>query len=159
MRAYYIRIVCVRNILQSYQIIKTCKLLYKNLSIGYIRDSESVRELASLGAFYYFCNMLETSAHRWKKVARKFTNKYLLAGALFLLWITFIDENSIVNQMQLQNKIARLTKQKEYYREKTEEDKRKISELLGNRDSLEKFAREQYLMKKSNEDIYIIVEE
>jgi hypothetical protein len=43
MRVCYIHIVSVRKILQSYQIIKTCKLLYKNLSIGYIRDSESVR--------------------------------------------------------------------------------------------------------------------
>ncbi|MDR1756018.1 MAG: septum formation initiator family protein [Culturomica sp.] len=103
--------------------------------------------------------MPEISVHHWKKIARRFSNKYLLAGAFFLLWITFIDENSLVNQMQLRHKIATLTRQKEYYREKTEEDKRKISELLGNRDSLEKFAREQYLMKKRNEDIYIIVEE
>ena len=52
-----------------------------------------------------------------------------------------------------------MEKEKNYYRKKVEEDKRKKDELLGNRDNLEKFAREQYLMKKENEDIFIIVKE
>ena len=109
--------------------------------------------------FHYVCSMQDTSAHNWKKIARKFTNKYLFVSLLFLLWITFFDKNSVFEQMQLQYKISTLTKEKRYYQNKTEEDRRKISELLGSRDNLEKFAREQYLMKKSNEDIYIIVEE
>lgn len=61
--------------------------------------------------------------------------------------------------MQLRHKINTLTEQKEYYRKTIEDDNRKIQELLSNRDNLEKFAREQYLMKNSNEDIYIIVDE
>lgn len=61
--------------------------------------------------------------------------------------------------MQLRHKINTLTEQKEYYQKTIEDDNRKIQELLSNRDNLEKFAREQYLMKNSNEDIYIIVDE
>lgn len=59
----------------------------------------------------------------------------------------------------MRSKINQLENEQKYYREKIEEDKRKKEELLGNRDNLEKFAREQYLMKKENEDIFIIVKE
>lgn len=59
---------------------------------------------------------------------------------------------------QLRSKITTLTKEKEYYQKKIEEDNRKMKELLSNRDNLEKFAREQYLMKNSNEDIFIIID-
>ncbi len=59
----------------------------------------------------------------------------------------------------MRSKINQLENEQKYYREKIEEDKRKKEELLGNRDNLEKFAREQYFMKKENEDIFIIVKE
>ena len=93
------------------------------------------------------------------QVFRKFTNYYLFVGILFLVWIAFFDKNSFVEKMQLRHKINTLTEQKEYYQKTIEDDNRKIQELLSNRDNLEKFAREQYLMKNSNEDIYIIVDE
>ena len=61
--------------------------------------------------------------------------------------------------MQLNHKITVLKKEKAYYENKIKEDNRKIQELLGNKENLEKFAREQYLMKKPNEDIFVIVNE
>ena len=51
-----------------------------------------------------------------------------------------------------------MKREKEYYRKKIEEDKRKMEELLSSRENLEKFAREQYLMKRANEDIFVIVD-
>ena len=48
-------------------------------------------------------------------------------------------------------------KEKAYYQNKIEEDNRKMKELLSNKDNLEKFAREQYLMKNKNEDIFVIL--
>ena len=66
---------------------------------------------------------------------------------------------SFIDRLQLRSKINQLENEQKYYREKIEEDKRKKEELLGSRDNLEKFAREQYLMKKENEDIFIIVKE
>jgi len=94
-----------------------------------------------------------------REIIQKFTNKYTLVGLLFLLWIAFFDKNSFIEKSQLRHKINTLTKEKEYYQKKIEEDNRKMQELLSNRDNLEKFAREQYLMKNSNEDIFIIVDE
>lgn len=103
--------------------------------------------------------MLENQKYKLRQVFRKFTNKYLFVSILFLVWIAFFDKNSFVEKMQLRHKIKTLTEQKEYYQKTIEDDNRKIQELLSNRDNLEKFAREQYLMKNSNEDIYIIVDE
>jgi cell division protein FtsB len=51
-----------------------------------------------------------------------------------------------------------LENEKEYYEEKIKEVEKDHNELFGDRASLEKFAREKYLMKKETEDIYIVVE-
>ncbi|WP_229783039.1 MULTISPECIES: FtsB family cell division protein [Butyricimonas] len=80
-------------------------------------------------------------------------------GLLFVIWIALFDKYSFIDRLQLRSKINQLENEQKYYREKIEEDKRKKEELLGSRDNLEKFAREQYLMKKENEDIFIIVKE
>lgn len=103
--------------------------------------------------------MLKEGTYTLRQIFRKFTNKYTFVGLLFLLWIAFFDKNSFVEKAQLRHKITTLTKEEEYYQKKIEEDNRKMKELLSNRDNLEKFAREQYLMKNSNEDIFIIVDE
>lgn len=49
-----------------------------------------------------------------------------------------------------------LKSQIKYYREKTEEDKKKLEELNSDKDNIEKFARENYMMKKENEEVFII---
>ena len=78
---------------------------------------------------------------------------------IFLVWLAFFDRNNLVEKMQLRGKIATLKKEKAYYQEKIEQDNRKRQELLSNKDNLEKFAREQYLMKNPNEDIFVFVKE
>lgn len=86
-----------------------------------------------------------------------FMNKYTITSLIFLVWLTFFDRNNLVEKMQLRSKIATLKKEKAYYQDKIEEDNRKIKELLSSKENLEKFAREQYLMKRPNEDIFVIV--
>lgn len=77
---------------------------------------------------------------------------------IFLVWLAFFDRNNLVEKMQLRGKITTLKKEKTYYQTKIEEDNRKMQELLSNKENLEKFAREQYLMKNKNEDIFVIVD-
>lgn len=89
----------------------------------------------------------------------KIMNKYTVTLLIFLVWLAFFDRNNLVEKMQLSSKIATLKKEKTYYQEKIEEDKRKMEELLSNKDNLEKFAREQYLMKNKNEDVFIVVKD
>lgn len=87
------------------------------------------------------------------------TNKYVVVSIFFILWITLFGHNSLLDRVQLSKKIATLKKEKTYYQEKIAEDSRKMQELVGNKKKLEKFAREQYLMKKPDEDIFVIVNE
>lgn len=85
-------------------------------------------------------------------------NKYVFTTVLFFVWLAFFDGDSLVEKMQLSRKIATLKQEKRYYGKKIEEDRRKKEELLSSRENLEKFAREQYLMKREDEDIFVIVD-
>ena len=89
----------------------------------------------------------------------KLMNKYTMTLLIFLVWLAFFDRNNLVEKMHLRGKITTLKKERTYYQKKIEEDSRKMQELLSNTKNLEKFAREQYFMKKTNEDICVIVKE
>lgn len=97
---------------------------------------------------------------RWiKKVPAFSKNFYFIAAGIFLVWMLFFDSNDLITQFKLSRKLTNLEKQKNYYQEKIEQVKKDREELFSNQELLEKFAREKYLMKKNNEDLYIIVEE
>jgi cell division protein DivIC len=93
-----------------------------------------------------------------KKLPRLFRNFYFLGILFFVVWMFFFDSNDLVSRYQLGAKLRELENEKEYYQQKINEVKKDQAELMGNRESLEKFAREKYLMKKENEDIFIIEE-
>ena len=82
----------------------------------------------------------------------------MLAFLLFLVWILFFDEHSFVQHYQNKQKLEQLEEQTKYYKAKIEADKQKLHELQTNDENLEKFAREQFQMKKENEDVFIIIE-
>ncbi|TLX76140.1 septum formation initiator family protein [Labilibacter sediminis] len=86
-------------------------------------------------------------------------NKYILTLVVFGVWITFFDQNNLWDKYKLSSRINQLEKQKHHYEIEIEQNQRKLSEIQESPESLEKFAREQYLMKKKNEDIFVIVEE
>ena len=77
----------------------------------------------------------------------------------FLFWIVFIDSNDLFTQYRLGSKLSNLKDEKTYYSEKIEEVKKDREELMSDKELLEKFAREKYLMKKPTEDIFVVVEE
>lgn len=83
-------------------------------------------------------------------------NKYLLTLIIFILWIAFFDTNNLVDRFGDINALKQLEKDKLYYQESIEQDRKRIEELKTDKENLEKFAREQYLMKKKNEDIFYI---
>ena len=68
----------------------------------------------------------------------------------------FISESNVFARISYDNTINELNEQIEYYHKKTEEDKKKLEELESDKEQIEKFARENYLMKKPNEDIFIV---
>lgn len=85
-------------------------------------------------------------------------NFYVITLLVFLVWILFLDSNDLVSQYKLSNKLDNLETEKAYYQEKIEEVKKDREELLSNKELLEKFAREKYLMRKKTEDLYVIIE-
>jgi len=86
-------------------------------------------------------------------------NKYVLTAVVFLFWLLLFDQNNPQWPDENQQEYNQLIDERAYYQKKIDDDKRRIQELKTNNDNLEKFAREQYLMKKDNEDIFIIVDE
>ena len=94
-----------------------------------------------------------------KKIVKPFRNKYILAVTVFFCWMIFFDNNNFIDRYFYYKDIRKLKDKKTYYEQKIKEDRQKLDELKTNADNLEKFAREQYLMKKENEDIYLVDED
>lgn len=94
-----------------------------------------------------------------KKLPSAFRNFYFVSFAIFFAWMLLLDSNNLVARYQLGEKLDALEEERDYYEEKIQQVDKDRSELFGDRESLEKFAREKYLMKKKSEDIYVIVEE
>lgn len=94
-----------------------------------------------------------------KKLTALLRNFYFLTTVIFLVWMLALDSNNLIVRYQLSSKLRALEEEKEYYEVKMKELEKDRNELFGDRASLEKFAREKYLMKKETEDIYVIVEE
>ncbi len=92
---------------------------------------------------------------RENKVVKFLSNRYVLILFLFLVWMVLFDENSFINHHELDKEIDKLEKSNNYYEKEMKHDK-KIIKNLENPDSLERFAREEYKMKRKDEDIYII---
>ena len=85
-------------------------------------------------------------------------HKYLITIAAFLVIIVFLDENSLIQRAKHQQEINTLNSEIKKYRKQFEEDTEKLKELTNNPEAMEKIAREKYLMKKPNEDIFIFEE-
>lgn len=87
---------------------------------------------------------------------RLLKNKFLIAGLIFLVWITFFDENNLISWARVKRNVKEQNRQINYYQNEIKIIDKKLNELNSNLDSLEEFAREQYFFKNSDEDIYII---
>jgi cell division protein FtsB len=85
-------------------------------------------------------------------------NKYLLALTAFVIWMLFFDKNDMLTQIQRKKELNALQESKAYYTEEIAKEKKVSEELRSNPAAIEKYARENYLMKRDNEDIFIIQE-
>lgn len=83
-------------------------------------------------------------------------NKYYLILVLFFGWMIFFDRHDLLTQFRLQKAVNKMEQDKELYIERIEKAKQERLDLEANK---EKFAREQYHMKKAGEEVFIIVEE
>lgn len=91
------------------------------------------------------------------RIPHIFRNKYILTILIFLIWILLLDSNNLIARYKEIRELHKLRNEKEYYTKKIEVDKSKLKELKTDDQNLEKFAREQYHMKKTDEDLYIVL--
>ncbi|WP_299822877.1 septum formation initiator family protein [uncultured Pontibacter sp.] len=92
-----------------------------------------------------------------KRIPKFFRNYYFITTAAFLVWMLFFDSNDFITQFQMKKELSRLESEKQYYLDRIDEVQKDRRELLSNQELLEKFAREKYLMKKPNEEVFIVV--
>lgn len=89
---------------------------------------------------------------RWFKTT---SNRYLLIGVLFIVWMTFFDTNSFLIQRELNKEIKSLEANTKFYSNEIQRDLDFI-ESMSDIEQIEKYAREKYYLKKDNEEIFLI---
>ena len=86
-------------------------------------------------------------------------NKYVIVILAFLVWMTFFDKNNFISEYDTLKKLSKLKDDKQYFINEIQNNTNNLNDLMTNKKNLEKFAREKYLMKKDNEDIFVFVTE
>ena len=87
------------------------------------------------------------------KFLKPFKNVFIIILVVFIVWMLFFDANSWLIHHELNSDIDDLESQKEYYQKEIEKDKKAIKKL-STEEGLEKFAREEYYMKRDSEEIF-----
>jgi len=93
------------------------------------------------------------------KIGAILKNKYAITLIVLSIWVLFFDKNDLNTQIKLRKDINLLEEEKSYYKKEIGQITTDLKELTTNPKTLEKFARENYLMKRENEDIFVIVKE
>lgn len=89
------------------------------------------------------------------KFLKPFKNIYVLVLTVFIVWMLFFDAHSLLFHRELNKEIEEIEYQKEHYKNEIVKDNKAIKEL-STEEGTERAARENYYMKKDNEDIFII---
>ncbi len=84
---------------------------------------------------------------------------YTLTLSVLVVWMLCFDDNNVFTQIKMYRELSRLEDETAYYAEKLKEVEKEKVEVMGSPSLIEKFAREKYLMKKPNEEIFVIVDE
>jgi hypothetical protein len=88
----------------------------------------------------------------WFRIGK---NKYILSVAFFLTWMMFFDNNNWFYLNKLTDEARLKQNEKAWYKNEIRESERELTELTSDLKALEKFGREKYYMKKSNEDVFV----
>ena len=91
------------------------------------------------------------------KIFIRLNNKYFYTALGFFIWIFLFDNNNLISRYKTRRALNHARDQKEFYNNEITKDLKTIDELMNDSAALERFGREQYLMKKDNEDIFLVV--
>jgi cell division protein DivIC len=93
------------------------------------------------------------------KFLKTFSNKYLIASVLFVVWMLFFDHNNLFLHLQYRSELNELKRNKKYYQEQISKTRQEVELIKTSPQALEKVARELYLMKRDDEDVFVVGEE
>ncbi len=82
--------------------------------------------------------------------------KYWVATAVFVVVIVFLDQNNLLVTMKLSRQVSELNDEEQRLREAIVQDSINNATLKGNLDAIEHYGRENYYMKRANEDVFVI---
>ncbi len=119
---------------------------------NYIPD-KILLQVAALNLLPEIISRMKKSASRIFKIV---SNKYLIALAAFVLMMLFFDENNIFLQLDRKRQLNNLLKSKAFYQSEISKTQQQLTNLQNSPAAVEKFARENFLMKRDNEDIFIV---
>ncbi len=91
------------------------------------------------------------------KIPKYLRNKYGIILILFVTWMLVFDENNIFRQIKLTIEYNKLKKERLFFEQEIKNNSQGVKQLSDDPDLLEKLARERYMMKKSNEDVFLII--
>ena len=90
------------------------------------------------------------------RALRVLLNKYFIVTMIFLVWIAFFDSNNVIRWIGVRKTLREQKSQIKFYEQEISATESKINYLKSEKDSLEKFAREEYLYHEEGEDVYLI---
>ncbi len=93
-----------------------------------------------------------------KTIFKIFFNKYTITLVLFGVWMVFFDSSSVLNRMKYKEKLNNLKQERHFYLEEIKHDSILSQKLLIDSSEIEKFARENYLMKRDKEDVFLVID-
>jgi len=91
-------------------------------------------------------------------IFRVLINKYFITTVAFVVWMIFFDSNNLITRNKLQEKLDVLNAEKQFYLQEIRKDSLLTHRLMTDSAQLERYARERYLMKKPNEDLYLVID-
>lgn len=91
-----------------------------------------------------------------KKLRHIFYNKYLITGIAFAIWMMFFDRNDFPLQIRRLRELNKMEQNQKNMTLLISNTQKELKLLKTNPETLEKYAREKYMMKKDNEDLYIV---
>lgn len=92
----------------------------------------------------------------FKYITKSFSKVQIAFILILIVFAFFISDSNLFARFGYDSEIRDLNKQIEFYKKQKEDDTRKLNELKSNKENVEKFARENYLMKKPDEEVFII---
>lgn len=107
---------------------------------------------------HYFCSgkTSKTKIVTFKDILKKLNNRYVYALLIFLIIILFIDQFNVFEQRRLKKTLKDNKQQIEFYKQEIENERQLLNDLQTDTATMERVARENYMMKRDNEVIYLI---